>query len=281
MIYKKIPLSETDENIYLEVYAADIMREWGSDKISYRRKAILIIPGGAYSRVCGDREGEPVALAFLAQGFNAFVLHYSVKSVNRNDYPTQLIEASMAMKYIRDNAEEYGIDGDKVFAAGFSAGGHLCASLGVLWHIPEIYEAIDMPYGYNKPTGIIPVYPVITSTPRDPEPWTFKNLFGGVDSLTPEMLDTACLDRRVTDKASPVFLVHTSNDEGVPVQNSLMLAEAYSACGMTFELHVYPDAPHGVALGNDITKCGREKWSNPAIAKWVEHAVLWTKQFDD
>ncbi len=282
MIYRKIPLSETDENIYLDVYAADIMREAVSEQISYKRKAILVIPGGGYGCVCSEREGEPIALAFMAHGFNAFVLHYSVRRVNSNVYPTQLIEASMAMKYIKDHAEEYGMDKDKVFATGFSAGGHLCASLGILWDIPEIYEAIDMPHGYNKPTGIMPIYPVITSTPRDPEPSTFENLFGTAEGgLTKEMLDIACLDRHVTDKASPAFIVHTSNDAAVPVQNSLILADAYSRCGMTFELHVYPDAPHGVALGNDITRCGIEKWSDPAIAKWVEHAVLWTKQFDN
>lgn len=282
MIYKKIPLSTTDENIYLDVYAADIMKESVSEAISYRRKAILVIPGGGYGCVCSEREGEPIALAFMAHGFNAFVLHYSVRRVNSNVYPTQLIEASMAIKYIKDHAEEYGMDKDKVFAVGFSAGGHLCASLGILWGIPEIYEAIDMPYGYNKPTGIMPIYPVVTSTPRDPEPSTFENLFGTEEGgLTKEMLDTACLDRRVTDKASPAFIVHTVTDEMVPVENSLMLAAAYSRCNVPFELHIYPDAPHGVALGNDITKCGIEKWSDPAIAKWVEHAVLWTERFDN
>lgn len=282
MICKKIPLSETDENIYLEVYAADKMGVHCSDEVApYKRKAILVIPGGGYGRICSDREGEPVALAFLAQGFNAFVLHYSVKRVNGNTYPTQLIEASKAMKYIKDHAEEYGMDKDKVFACGFSAGGHLCASLGILWDIPEIYEAVDMPYGYNKPTGIMPIYPVITSTPSDPQPFTLQNLFGTEDELTKEMLDTGCLDRRVTEKASPAFIMHTANDEMVPVENSLMLAAAYSRCEIPFELHIYPDAPHGIALGNEITKCGIEKWSNPAVAKWVEHAVYWTKQFDN
>ena len=70
--------------------------------------------------------------------------------------------------------------------------------------------------------------------------------------------------------------MHTSNDQTVNVGNALAMANAYAKKGMTFELHIYPDAPHGVALGNEITKCGEEKWCNESISKWVENAVSWT-----
>lgn len=262
MIYKKVPLDENDKNVFLEVFVADKIKD-------YTRKAILVIPGGGYGNICSDREGEPIALAFMRYGYNAFVLHYSVSSTSKKTFPTQLIQASIAMKYIRDHSEEYGHDINKVFATGFSAGGHLCASLGILWNIPEIYASVDMPNGYNKPNGIMPVYPVINNSTT-----TFRNLLGK-DAPTDEELKKVQLDRYVSNESSPAFIMHTSNDQIVNVSNSLDLATAYAKAGMTFELHIYPDAPHGVALGNEITRCGIEKYCDASIAKWIENAVYW------
>ena len=266
MIFKRIPLDNEDENIYLDAYIADPTE-------GFTRNAILVIPGGAYSFVCSGREGEPVAMAFIPYGYNAFVLHYSVASVNKRTFPSQLIEASKAMKHIKDNANEYNIDPERVFATGFSAGGHLCASLGILWHLKEIYDAVDMPYGYNKPTGIMPIYPVITSNGHV---GSFYNLFG-TQELTEEQIYQGSLENHVTKDSSPAFIVHTSNDQAVTVKNSLKLANAYADAGMMFEMHIYPDAPHGIALANKITKGSNEKFDNKEIAKWVEHAVAWAE----
>ncbi|MBR3995550.1 MAG: alpha/beta hydrolase [Clostridia bacterium] len=265
MVYKKIPLDEDNENIYLECFVPDKID-------NFTRKAVLVIPGGGYGSICSDREGEPIALAFMAQGFNAFVLHYSVASNSNKHFPSQLIEASKAMKFIRDNADEFGHDKNKVFATGFSAGGHLCAMTGILWNLPEIYEAIDMPYGYNKPTGIMPIYPVINEH-ND----SFVNLLG-TRSPTQEQLYRVHLEKHVTKDSSPAFIMHTSNDQIVPVSNSLDLARAYADVGLMFELHIYPDAPHGVALGNEITSIDVPGWIDSSIAKWVENAVCFTEK---
>ena len=268
MYIEKILLNEENENVYLDAYIADKIS-------SFTRKAILVIPGGAYRSICSEREGEPIAIAFLNAGFNAFVLHYSVIDNNDNlKFPTQLIEASRAIKHIKDNAERYGIDKEQLFVTGFSAGGHLCASIGILWDLPEIYAAIDMPYGYNKPTGILPIYPVVTCTPPDMLPGTLKNLLR-CENPTSEMLDKVCLEKHVNEQSSPMFLLHTANDTSVPVFNSLALAKAYAEANLTFELHIYPDAPHGVALGNNITKCDNDAWVDSAIASWIDSAVYW------
>ena len=100
MIYKKIILDEFDENVFLEAYIAESVGD-------FVRNAILIIPGGGYSTVCSDREGEPIAMAFMPYGYNAFVLHYSA---GKKAFPAHLIQASMAIKYIRDNAKAYNIN---------------------------------------------------------------------------------------------------------------------------------------------------------------------------
>lgn len=265
MIYKKIPLDSQFENVYLETYVADQVGD-------YTAKALLVIPGGGYGCVCADREGEPIALAFLSHGFNCFVLHYSVDG--QKHFPGQLIEASLAMQHIKDHAEAYHIDPEKVFAVGFSAGGHLAASLGTLWHLPEIYNATGMPYGYNKPAGIMLIYPVISADETYGHAGSFQNLLG-VEQLTEEQIQMCSIEKNVDERTAPAYLVHTSNDQLVDVRNSLVLGAAFRAAGLPFEMHIYPDAPHGVALGNRITRCWDEKFDNPAIAKWVENAAAW------
>lgn len=271
MIYKKIQLDNNDENVYLEIYVADALP-------GFTRNAILVIPGGGYGAVCSDREGEPIAMAFLPYGYNSFVLHYSVSSNSDKTFPTQLIQASMAMKHIRDHAEEYNIDPKKVFVTGFSAGGHLAASLGTLWNKKEIYEALDMPYGYNKPSGMMLVYPVISADPTFGHMGSFCNLLGSTEPAQ-DLLDAASIEKNVTPEACPAYIVHTSNDEIVNVKNSLALANAYAEAGMTFELHIYPDGPHGMALANRITECGNVKWVDECFACWVENAVKWAEKF--
>lgn len=262
MITKKIML---DESACLDAYVADKAPE-------YTRKAILVIPGGAYWNVCADREGEPIALAFLPYGFNAFVLHYSVKG--EGTFPTQLIQASLAIKHIKDNAKEYGIDKDEVYAVGFSAGGHLCASLGTLWDKKELYEEIDMPLGHNKPKGMILVYPVISGVSEYSHKDSFKNLF---DTETPskEQLKKGSIELCVSEKSVPAYIVHAANDSAVPVENSLMLAMQYSKFKIPFEMHIYPRGEHGFALGNEITWDGKDEFIQKANEKWIDSAVEW------
>lgn len=264
MKFEKVILTNERENVYLDTYIADKL-----DK--YERKAMLVIPGGGYSGVCSDREGEPIALSFVAKGYNAFVLHYTVDK--KHPFPTQLIEVAEAIKHIKDNSEKYGISKDQVYVVGFSAGGHLAGCAGILWKHSAIYEAIDMPYGYNKPTGVILMYPVVSPKYHG---FSFNNLLCK-DEVCAEELESVALEKFVDKDSSPAFMLHTANDQIVDVKNSLCLANAYADAGSMFELHIYPDAPHGVALGNKITAVGVEKFDNPAIARWVDMADYWVE----
>jgi len=267
MICKRVYLIPDEKEVYLDVYAANPVE-------GFTRRAILVIPGGGYGMVCDDREGEPIGLAFMPYGYNAFVLHYSVN--RKKTFPAQLIEASLAMKHIKDHAEEYNIDPEMVYVTGFSAGGHLAGSLGLMWYKEEIYKAIDIPYGYNRPAGMMLIYPVVTGVAEYSHLPSFCNLLG-TDAPEEEQLVMCSLEQNVNGQAVPLFIVHTSNDQLVDVRNSLCLAEKYREQGIPFEMHIYPDAPHGVALGNEITKCGESKWENAAIAKWVENAIKWAE----
>jgi len=257
---------ETDREVYLDCYIADKITD-------LTRKAILILPGGAYGSVCFSREGEPIALAFLPYGFNAFVLHYSVNRSKK--FPSQLIETALAIKYIKDNCKRFGTE-KEVFVTGFSAGGHLTAAIGTLWKTQEVQSAVKAPFEYIKPKGILPIYPVVSGVDA-PHLDSFRNLLCK-DNPTTEELYQCSIEKCVDADSSPAFIVHTSNDQLVSVKNALALARAYADNNLQFELHIYYDAPHGVALGNKITKCGMEKYENESIAKWVENAVFWIEK---
>lgn len=266
MINERIFLREDDEKIYLDTFVANTME-------GFTRSAMLVIPGGGYGSIA-PREGEPIAEAFMPYGFNTFVLRYTV--AKKRPYPAQLVEASLAIKHIKDNAEKYGIDKDKIFVVGFSAGAHLAGCLATMWHREEVYAEAPMPFGYNKPTGAILCYPVVNGIESAAHTGSFKNLLC-TDTPTDEQLDYTSVDKAVDENTSPIFMMHTSNDELVNVKNSLCLASALRDANKQFELHIFPDAPHGVALGNEITECGNEKWNNKRISEWVRLAAEWTK----
>lgn len=90
-------------------------------------------------------------------------------------------------------------------------------------------------------------------------------------------MQEASLEKHIRENASPAYIVHTVSDKVVNVKNSLAFVNAYTEVGVPYELHIYPDAPHGIALGNKITKCGVDKWENASIAKWIENAVFWAE----
>ncbi len=265
MLHERIYLRENDEKIFLDTYVPDKIN-------GFTRRAILVIPGGGYHDVCSAREGEPIAHAFMAEGFAAFVLSYSVARVR--PFPAQLVEASLAMAHIKAHAEEYGIDPDEIFVTGFSAGGHLACSLGLLWHLDAIYRETGIPYAANKPRGMILGYPVITYAGSHVA--SHKNLWC-TDEPSEEQLAVSSLENHVDERSVPLFIMHTSDDTVVPIKNALVLANAYAEKGHPFELHIYPHGPHGMALANEITSCASPLHANEAIAAWVKQAAFWAK----
>ena len=203
------------------------------------RPGVLVIPGGGYGHVSA-REGEPVALRFLARGYHAFVLRYSVAPVG---FPAALREAAMAMRWIRENAAEMEIDPHKIAAMGFSAGGHLCGCLGTLFDCPELAD-IGGPE-LLRPDALGLCYPVAVSWGNTHE-GSFRNLCGEDDALRRRL----SLDVLVRPDMPPVFLWHTRNDESVPVRNSLLLAQALDAQGIEFAMHIYRNGCHGMSTAD-------------------------------
>lgn len=142
-----------------------------------RHPAVIICLGGAYKEL-SDRESEVIALYFLHLGFQAFVLYYSAFPYT---YLSQLLEVS-AVVYVRDEAEDFSVDRDKVFACGFSANGHLAGCAGVFWKKDIIYDKLNIAYGQGKPNGIILCYPVVSGDQYCEELNSFDYLIGDKDN---------------------------------------------------------------------------------------------------
>lgn len=206
-----------------------------------RRPAILVIPGGAY-RYTSPREAEPVALRFVARGYAAFVLDYSCAPAC---FPVALREAAMAMRYIRENADAFEIDPSMVAATGFSAGGHLCGTLGTMYDCPEVADIGTA--AQLRPDAIGLCYPVAVSWGKT-HAESFENISGG-DAALKERLS---LDRQVRSDMPPVFLWHTRDDGSVPCRNSLVLAAALEEKGVDFALHIYRHGNHGLSTADEM-----------------------------
>ncbi len=260
----KIPLLEDRPMAHLIAYVAGKSDEMKGNE---KRKAILIIPGGAYW-LQSDAEADPVAHFFLAEGYNAFILRYSVGRGVDSKWPMPLYEASAAMKYIRDHAEEFCIDPDYVFAIGFSAGGHLTAALGSLWDNDEIEAKLGMKKGYNRPTGTILSYPVISGLEYGHR-GSINNILK-TERDDEEARRSVSLELHVSQKTAPCFLWATRTDDAVPVQNTLLYAKALADNKIPFEMHIYPEGPHGLSLGKKYVNC-----PYPEVSAWTKDAVRW------
>lgn len=276
MIYEKLNLrdgcgSKINTDATLSVYVPDNSPEIDMNR---KHKAVLICPGGGYS-FTSDREAEPVALAFLAKGIAAFVLRYSVAPAK---YPTALLEASQAMWLIRQNAEKWHIKTDDIAVCGFSAGGHLAASLATLWNEKFICDELGMPEGMNKPNKLILGYPVIISEEGRAHRGSFYNLLG--ENLSEKEYAKLSLDKRVGAHTPPTFLWHTYNDSCVPVDSSLEFALALRKNGVPFEMHIYPEGNHGSSLCDSRT-AGPQSPNVvlPYVANWIDHCTKWMLEY--
>ncbi|MGN0977396.1 MAG: alpha/beta hydrolase [Faecousia sp.] len=240
-LYKVCPLPRP------EGAAGGQLRIWRTttcEKVSSsrRRPALLILPGGAY-RWTSPREAEPVALRFLARGYVPFVLDYSCAP---SSFPVALREAAMAMRYIRENADRFEADPRMVIAMGFSAGGHLCGTLGTMFDCPEVADI--GPAALLRPDGLGLCYPVAVSWGK-----THEDSFRAVSAGQEDLRQRLSLDRLVRPDMPPVFLWHTRDDQSVPVRNSLVLAEALETAGVDFAMHIYRHGQHGLSTADEMS----------------------------
>lgn len=255
-------------NAVLDTYILHNSEQFNSNKI---RPAVLICPGGGYEFI-SDREKEPIAVRFLSEGYNVFTLTYDIAPHAR--HPQPILDVSRAMWIIRENAEKWYVDTDKIAVCGFSAGGHLAASLGVLWQEEYISCLSGMPAGINKPNAMILCYPVISSG-SFAHRGSFIRLLG--EDATQEELDMLSLEKRVTENTPPAFIWHTFEDATVPVENSICFAAALREKNIPFEMHIFNLGVHGLALCDEETGGTIPELINAHAAKWFGLCAEWLK----
>ena len=227
----------------LITYLPDNLEEMGRN--NEIRPCLLICPGGGYE-FCSQREAEPVALNFLPDGFNVFVLNYSVAP---HRYPQQLREVAAAIELIYQNAEAWHCDKAHIAIMGFSAGGHLAAHYSTAYDCSEIRALF--PESHPVQASVL-CYPVITADPVWAHLGSFDALIGKTSRTPEEILKYSC-DKLVTDHTPPAFLWHTATDGCVPVMNSLLYAQALAKYKIPFELHIFPQGGHGLSTCDDTT----------------------------
>jgi len=215
--------------------------------------SVIVCPGGGYGGRAPHESG-PIAEAFNARGFSAYVLDYRVAPY-RHPYP--LMDAQRAVRLARSHAPE-----GKVAVLGFSAGGHLASTVGTHYDRGDAAATDPVDRASCRPDALILCYPVIGFGPHGHQ-GSGLNLLGEGAPLA--LIRDLCNDLRVTPDTPPTFLWHTADDPGVPVMNSLMFAQACDANGVEFELHVYRSGAHGLGLAPEL----------PHVATWVDLAGEW------
>ena len=270
-------LPEARLTTYLQEHYEDILVD--------KRPLVLICPGGAYAYT-SVREGEALALQFLAMGYHAAVLDYSCAPAR---FPTALAEAAFAVALIRKNAAEWHVDPNAIVVLGASAGGHLAASLGTLWmedFIPEaagLQDSEEFKAMGNKlfqPNGMILCYPVINSGEYAHRE-SFYNLLGEEEGHSERWEDKdsplyqMSLETRVTAQTPPTFIWHTYTDGAVPVENSLFMVSALRRAGVPVEFHLYPQGGHGLALANRLTRHRDGSAVQEECTSWISLVHTW------
>lgn len=211
--------------------------------------AVLVCPGGGYRTLAMDHEGKQIAQWYNSLGVTAVVLKYRLGP--RYHHPAMLDDARQAIRTIRARAAEFKLDPAKVGVMGFSAGGHLAATLSTHFQPGE------------RPDFAVLCYPVISFTTRYTHSGSMKNLLG--DPPDPALAWDLSNELRVTAETPPTFLFHTNADTGVPPENSILYYMALRTAGVPAEMHIYQDGRHGVGLAQ----------SDPVLATWPARLKDW------
>ncbi len=269
MTNEKFYFYEGNTNVYLETFILNDYPEFST----HTRPMMLICPGGGYGR-CSAREAEPIARAYMAEGYNTAILYYSVKTNTdelydfEKDVTKPHYEVAKSICIIRDNAQKWNIDPNRIAVIGFSAGGHLAGCASILWDDEKLVKALGCESGYNKPDAALLVYPVITSSEKAHK-GSFRNLLGE-DESNPNW-QRYSLEKHVKADNPPTYLFHTSADGAVPVQNSTDLGTALANAGVHFEMHIVPEGGHGMSTGSREVLPEKNTYNG----RWVRWSVIW------
>jgi acetyl esterase/lipase len=224
--------------------------------------AIIVMPGGGYMRRA-PHEAEPIARWLNALGIASFVLHYRVSPFR---YPASLEDAQRALRLVRHQASAWNLDPERIGVLGFSAGGHLAATVGTRYSAGEPAADDPVERQSSRPDLLILCYPVITMGAAG-HAGSRAALLGDRES-DPDLIALLSNERQVSGDTPPTFLWHTADDGAVPAENSQRFAAALAQQGVPFELHIFERGAHGLGLGQDA----------PGVQLWPALCAAWLAQ---
>jgi acetyl esterase/lipase len=225
--------------------------------------AVLIAPGGGYSALAISHEGRYVAAWFNSMGISAFVLKYRLGP--KYHHPIELGDAQRAIRLVRAQAAQFGVQPGRLGMMGFSAGGHLTATAGTHFDQGNAGAADPVDRVSSRPDFLILAYPVISFDPTIAHAGSVRSLLG--DNPEPALIQNLSDELHVTSATPPTFLFHTTADTTVPVENSVRFYLALRAAKVPAEMHIFENGPHGVGLA----------LADPALGMWPTLLTNWLR----
>jgi acetyl esterase/lipase len=226
-------------------------------------QAVIICPGGGYAYLAYNWEGSDVAKYFNAKGIAAIVLKYRLPNAKSNvvSYLSPLADAKRAVQLVRSNAAQWNIKKDAIGIMGFSAGGHLAATLGTHFDNGDAAAKDTVSQVSSRPDFMILIYPVISLSKPIMHAGSRTNLLGAKNDSA--LANYYSAELQVTKETPPTFIVHATDDKSVPVENSLLLYKALKDKGVSVEMHLYPQGGHGFGLA--IGRSYLETWPDRCL----------------
>ena len=232
-------------------------------------QAVVICPGGGYSILAYDWEGIDIAKWYNAQGIAAVVLKYRLPKSSSLVKPeiAPLQDAQRAIRLVRHHAKKWNVDSDQIGVMGFSAGGHLASTLGTHYDENVLGDSKDPIDSLSaRPDFMVLIYPVITFDKKYYHGGSKNNLIG--KNASQELIDHYSNDLQVSSQTPTTFLLHTTDDKAVPVENSLLFYQALERNGVAVEMHIYPEGGHGFGLG--IGHGHLQQWPD-RLKQWLSY----------
>lgn len=251
------------------------------DTKTSKRPFILVIPGGGYDHY-GRHEQEQIALKMNSLGFSSAVLYYRLKPTK---FPEPLLDAALAVSFIRKNSEKWNLDPDKIILLGFSAGGHVAASLGAYWNSNLISYFSNLSPKEIKPNALVLSYPVITADKNFCHSGSINALLENLSENEKKNLlkitnsknlrDVISIEKHITNDFPPSFIWHTLADEAVPAENTIFLIQSLRRAKVEFEYHLFARGKHGLALSCAQTSNADGSNIEKECGIWPEMMINW------
>lgn len=289
MIVERFHLREDNPAVTVTAYILDESSEFRN---GLQRPTVIICPGGGYL-FCSDREAEPVAMTFLRKGFNAFVLRYTVGEDGKRTkvYRDALKDLGDTILLVKNNAKKWNIDVNKLILTGFSAGGHLCASMSSLWKDEDLKAACNISGDELRTSAAILGYPLTSMEVMVDKIAKMDNVPDWMSNFIPKaniaLMGTPLPNKDeqytyspisfVNSETVPTYIWHTSTDGLVFAEQALRYALSLDQCSVPYELHVFGKGEHGLSVADETIMRDKSdicEYCQP----WIDMAFHWLNE---